>query len=147
MEQWKLWGVVLKEVLAHLEGGCPQRVWDPGLFCLLLLDCSEVIRLLCHTLMMSPHRPKSNGANPPRTNFRTFCLSWPWTTILPISASLVAGITGVSHHTWPFHVFIIPLSLIPGWDLVLVCHFFPFFKSLRSADNPANGDRKKKILS
>jgi hypothetical protein len=32
---------------------------------------------------------------------RTFCLGWPQTLILPISASLVARITGVSHHTWP----------------------------------------------
>jgi hypothetical protein len=30
---------------------------------------------------------------------RTFCLSWPWTLILLISASWVAGITGMSHHT------------------------------------------------
>jgi hypothetical protein len=28
----------------------------------------------------------------------TFCLDWPWTVILPVSASLVARITGVSHH-------------------------------------------------
>jgi hypothetical protein len=27
----------------------------------------------------------------------TFCLGWPWTTILPTSASWVAGITDVSH--------------------------------------------------
>jgi hypothetical protein len=27
----------------------------------------------------------------------TFCLDWPWTTILPISSSQVAKITGVSH--------------------------------------------------
>jgi hypothetical protein len=27
----------------------------------------------------------------------TICLGWPWTTILPISASWVARITGISH--------------------------------------------------
>jgi hypothetical protein len=29
-----------------------------------------------------------------------FCLSWLQRTILSIFASQVAGITGVSHHTW-----------------------------------------------
>jgi hypothetical protein len=29
----------------------------------------------------------------------TFCLSWPQTLILPISASRVSGISGVSNHT------------------------------------------------
>jgi hypothetical protein len=32
----------------------------------------------------------------------TFCLSWPQTSILLISASWVATIKGMSHHTWPF---------------------------------------------
>jgi hypothetical protein len=27
----------------------------------------------------------------------TICLGWPWTSVLQISASQVAGITGVSH--------------------------------------------------
>jgi hypothetical protein len=31
----------------------------------------------------------------------TFCLGWPWTTILPISTSLVARIIDLSHHAWP----------------------------------------------
>jgi hypothetical protein len=30
---------------------------------------------------------------------QTFCPSWPWTMILPISTSQEAKITGVSHHT------------------------------------------------
>jgi hypothetical protein len=34
-----------------------------------------------------------------------FCLRWPWTTILRISASQVARITGVSHHTQPKKTF------------------------------------------
>jgi hypothetical protein len=31
-----------------------------------------------------------------------FCPGWPGPTILLISASQVAGITGVSHHTWRY---------------------------------------------
>jgi hypothetical protein len=31
----------------------------------------------------------------------TFCLGWPWTTALPISASQGARIADVSHHTQP----------------------------------------------
>jgi hypothetical protein len=31
-----------------------------------------------------------------------FFPSWPQTTILPMSASQLAGITGVSHHAWPY---------------------------------------------
>jgi hypothetical protein len=30
--------------------------------------------------------------------WRTFCPGWPLTTILPISTSQVAKITGLSHH-------------------------------------------------
>jgi hypothetical protein len=30
----------------------------------------------------------------------TICWGWLWTTILPISASQVARITGVSHRAW-----------------------------------------------
>jgi hypothetical protein len=38
----------------------------------------------------------------------TVCLGWPWTTTLPISASQVARITGLSH--WcPTHSLLIPL--------------------------------------
>jgi hypothetical protein len=31
------------------------------------------------------------------------CLSWPYTTVFLISASQVAGTTGVSQHVWPWH--------------------------------------------
>jgi hypothetical protein len=41
---------------------------------------------------------------------RTICLGWLWTTILLISASWVASITGVSH--WhPASILILMLSL------------------------------------
>jgi hypothetical protein len=48
-----------------------------------------------------------------------FCPGWPQTTILPISNSLIAGIMGVSHHTWPIvEYFLItprrsPLAMTP----------------------------------
>jgi hypothetical protein len=31
----------------------------------------------------------------------TFCWGWPRTTVLPISISRVARITGLSHYIWP----------------------------------------------
>jgi hypothetical protein len=34
-------------------------------------------------------------------DLRILCLGWPWTVILPISASQVAGITDVSTGSWP----------------------------------------------
>jgi hypothetical protein len=36
----------------------------------------------------------------------TFCTGWPWTLILLISASWVAGITGMSHHAWSCNIFL-----------------------------------------
>jgi hypothetical protein len=35
----------------------------------------------------------------------TFCLGWSWTVILPIWASLRAGITDVSHGAWQNFLF------------------------------------------
>jgi hypothetical protein len=51
----------------------------------------------------------------------TICLGWPWTVILPISASQVAKITGVSHlcliRTWVFaQAHLEPLILLSCWD-------------------------------
>jgi hypothetical protein len=34
-----------------------------------------------------------------------FCLGWPWTTIILICASWVAGIIGMNHHTWSQSIF------------------------------------------
>jgi hypothetical protein len=56
----------------------------------------------------------------------TFSPSWPLTLIFPISASKVAGITGVSHYSWPgvfklFHFF----SLL---GFLLLSFFFHLWK-------------------
>jgi hypothetical protein len=37
----------------------------------------------------------------------TFCPGWPWTIILPVSASAVLGITGMQHPIWLLHISIL----------------------------------------
>jgi hypothetical protein len=40
------------------------------------------------------------------TTSLTFCPGWPGTEILPISASQIAGVTGLYHYGWPFIFFL-----------------------------------------
>jgi hypothetical protein len=47
----------------------------------------------------------------------TFCPNWPQTTVLPISASRVSGITGMCYHTWLGFFFCFVL-------VFFVCSFF-----------------------
>jgi hypothetical protein len=57
-----------------------------------------------------------------------FGLGWPQTTILPIFASQVTGITSVSHCTWPHPHPSITTHLSPSHDST--CFFSGFLKSV-----------------
>jgi hypothetical protein len=75
----------------HLLGRC-STTWGmpPDLFALrdsLILPSFPPVGIVCSTI---PVLVVEMGS------LLTFCRGCPWTTILPISASWVAGITGVS---------------------------------------------------
>jgi hypothetical protein len=79
----------LSHVIIPFCFGC---FWDRvSHLCLGIMDHSSVDRSVpLHPAFIGWH-----GAS------QTFCLGWPWTAVLLISASQVARVIGLSHHAWP----------------------------------------------
>jgi hypothetical protein len=105
---WTQGFVLTRQVLYHLnhlQSFCSGYLWDR--VSLLCLDKPGLwSSYLCFLLKLEfqcvlPHPPFSVEME----SWKLFCLGWPRSAILLISASSVAGITDMSHCTWSLNIF------------------------------------------